>query len=461
VSAPDAKSLAPRDAVSFLFDAARKKGAAKFDAVAGESESFGLELFEGKVKSTEISNSRGIGIRLFRDSAEGERPGFAFTERLTPEALSRTVDDAWSHAALTDPVDIDLPAPAKLPDLDLRSHNPALEDVSLESMKALGLELETLAKTGPHSDPRIENVPYLGVSRGGGYSLIANSLGALYESRANSISAWVGAVAKQGDVRKMGVYSRGGRTFDDALFDPARMARIAVERATELLDAEPVPSGEYPIVFSHRASGQIFGMFGSPFFAEAAQKGQSRLKEKLGEQIASPLFTLISDPLLPDMPGSHLFDGEGVPSQRLEVVKDGVLKTFLYNLESAKKAGVRPTGTGSRGYSGKAGTGFANYIVPLGRDSLESLLSRHPKCLLIVKLEGGSGCSAISGEISIGAQGFLYEGGQRVRAVDRITLSTNFFDLLKNVSGLSNEYSDSFSSVKVPDVLVEKVNVAG
>jgi PmbA protein len=463
MSAPETKSLSPHDAVELLFSTARAKGATKFDAVAGESESFGLELFEGKVKSTEISNSRGIGIRLFRDTPEGQRPGFAFTERLTPAALSRTVDDAWSHAALTDPVDIDLPAPAKLPDLDLKSYNPALEDVSLEAMKTLGLELETLAKQGPHSDARVENVPYLGVSRGGGYSLVANSNGALYESRGNSISAWVGVVAKQpdGEARKMGVYSRGGRAFDPAYFDPAHMARMAVERATELLDAAPVASGEYPIVFSHRMSGQLFGMFGSPFFAEAAQKGQSRLKDKLGETIASPLFTLLSDPFLPGLPGSHLFDGEGVPSQRLEVVKDGVLRTMLHNLESAKKAGVQPTGTGSRGYSGKAGTGFANYIVPLGGDSLESLLSRHPRCLLIVKLEGGSGCSAISGEISIGAQGFLYENGKRVRAVDRITLSTNFFDLLQNISGLSNEYSDSFSSVKVPDVLVEKVNVAG
>jgi PmbA protein len=161
------------------------------------------------------------------------------------------------------------------------------------------------------------------------------------------------------------------------------------------------------------------------------------------------------------MPGSHLFDGEGVPAQRLEIVKDGVLQTFLYNLESAKKAGVAPTGTGSRGYSGKAGTGFANYIVPLGRDSLESLLGRYPKCLLVVKLEGGSGCSAISGEISIGAQGFLYEHGKRVRAVDRVTLSTNFFDLLPGIRGFSDEYSDAFSSVRVPDVLVESVHVAG
>lgn len=447
-------SLSPQEAIEFLFSAAKAKGARAYDVVAGESESMGLELFEGKVKSTEISSSRGIGIRLFRDG----RPGFAFTERFTPEALSRTVDDAWSHAALTDPVDLDLPHPQPLADIDLKTYNPALESLSLETLKEFGLRLEALARDG---DPRIDGVPYLGASRGGGFSLIANSNGVLYESRSNSVSAWVGAVAKQGEVRKMGVFSRAGRAFDPARFDAEHMARMAVERATELLDAAPLPTGSYPVLLSHRASGQLFGMFGSPFFAEAVQKGQSRLKDRIGEAIASPLFSLVSDPFDPALPGSHLFDGEGVPAQRLDVVKDGVLNTYLYNLETAKKAGVPPTGTGSRGYSGKAGTGFANYIVPKGTESKAALLARHPKVFEVVKLEGGSGCSAISGEISIGAQGFLWENGVRTRAVDRVTLSTNFFDLLAGIEGLSDEYSDAWSSVRVPDVLVKEIRVAG
>ena len=447
-------SLTPHQAVELLFTAARAKGADRFDAVAGESESLGLELFEGKVKSTEISNSRGIGIRLFK----GDRPGFAFTERLTPEALTRTVDDAWSHAALTDPVELDLPHPAKLADIDLLTYEPALEEVTLDAMKTFGLALEA---EGKKLDKRIENIPYLGMSRGSGFSLIANSNGLLYESKSNSISGGMGVVALENGIKKMGVYYRAGRAFSPKVFDVEYMARVAVERAVELLDAAPLPSGKYPVMFSNRSSGQIFSMFGSPFFADAVQKGQSRLKGKVGERIAAPGFNIISDPFLPGYPGSQLFDGEGVPAQRLEVVKDGVLQTFLYNLESAKKEGVAPTGSGSRGYSGKAGTGFANYIVPLGMKSMEELLADVPKAFVVVKLEGGSGCSAISGEISIGAQGFLYEYGKRVRAVDRVTISTNFFDLLRNIRGLSNQYSDSWSSMKVPDVLVDEVSVAG
>jgi PmbA protein len=445
------ETLTPAAAVEFVSGEARSRGADRFDIVAGESESMGLDLFEGKVKSTEISNSRGIGIRLFR----GQRPGFSFSERFTRDALRRTVADAWSHTTLTGEVDLDLPHPVHLPQVDLQLFNPDLEAVSLEDMKTFGLRLE---ETALKIDTRVENAPYLGVSRDGGFSIICNSNGVFHQSRQNSISAGLGVVAKEGENRKMGVYSRGGRVFD---FDAELMAGIAVERAVELLGGEPLPSGIYPVVFSNLVSPQLFSMFASPFFAEAAQKGQSRLQGKIGEAIATPEFNLASDPFIPLAPGSRLFDGEGVAARKVEVVRDGVLQTFLYNLESAGKAGVTPTGNGSRGYSGRVGTGFANYSVQKGGKTLEDLLAVHPRCMHVVKLEGGSGCSEVSGEISIGAQGFLCERGQRTRTVDRITLNTNFFDLLRNIHGFSNQYSDAFSSVKVPDVLVDEVHISG
>jgi len=289
-------------------------------------------------------------------------------------------------------------------------------------------------------------------------SIVRNSKGVDYASRSNVVSAGIGVVAKEGEHKKMGVYSNGGRSF---AFDAKFMAAKAVERATELLGAESIPSGSYPVVFSNRVAPSIMSMFGSPFFAEAVQKGQSRLAGKVGQPVAASLLDIHCEPHLPGAPGSHLFDGEGVVTSRLEVVKGGVLQTYLYNLESAKKAGVAPTGSGSRGYSGKAGTGFSNYIVPKGDKSLEDLLAAYPKCLFVTKLEGGSGCSAISGEISIGAQGFWYEQGKRIRPVDKITLNSNYFELLFALRGFSRDYSDSFSSVKVPDMLVESMHVSG
>ncbi len=439
------------DALDFMCSEAKRLGADQFDAVVGESESMGLELFEGQVKNTEISNSRGIGIRLFKN----QRPGFAFTEKMSQAAITQTVKDALSHTLLTDPVEMELPDPEKLPDIDLQNYNPALEEISLDKMKELGLELESIARA---ADSRIDNIPYLGASRSSGMSIVRNSKGVIYSSRSNVVSAGIGVVAKDGETKKMGVYSNGGRHFK---FDPNFMALKAVERAVEMLGAESVPSGRYPVVFSNRVSAGIMSMFGSPFFAEAVQKGQSRLAGKVGQQIAVPELTITCNPHIPGAPGSHLFDGEGVVTSKLDIVKQGVLQTYLYNLESAKKEGRKPTGNGSRGYSGKAGTGFSNYIVEKGNLNITQLLNVYPQCFYVTKLEGGSGCSAISGEISIGAQGFWVEQGKIIKPVDKVTLSSNFFEMLMAIRGLSNEYSDSFSSVKVPDLLIESMFIAG
>ena len=161
------------------------------------------------------------------------------------------------------------------------------------------------------------------------------------------------------------------------------------------------------------------------------------------------------------MPASELFDSEGVITSPMTVIEDGVLKTFLYNLESAAIAKIPSTAHAARSYSGKVGTSFSNLIVPCGEHSLESLFKMHPKCFYAVKLEGGSGCSAVSGEISIGAQGFWVENGKIVQPVDGVTLSANFFDLLSKIQAVGNSYNDLFSSYRIPDLMIEEMFISG
>lgn len=440
------------EAIDFMSSEAKKLSPSQFDILGSESESTGIEIFEGKVKNTELANSRGIGIRFFLNGS----PGISYTEKLTKEAIAQTVKDAFGNAKITDPMDLDLPEMVALATIDLDVYREELNQVKTDDLISIGIELEKIALA---QDKRILNVPYLGVSMSSGNSMILNSKGVRYSNRSNGISGGLGVVAKVGNISKMGSFSRGGRSIN--IFDTEFMAKTAVDRAIELLDAESVPSKKYPVVFSNRVSGSIIGMFLSPYFAEAVQKGQSRLEGKVGEAIGVPTFTMSSQPHLVGFPGSGLFDSEGVPTRSISIVENGILQTYLYNLESAKKANVVPTGTGARSYAGKAGTGISNLIVEKGTKSLNELLSIYPECLYITKLEGSSGCSAISGEISIGVQGHLYTNGERNRAVDKITLSSNYFELIKNIDFFSNEYNDNFSSVKVPDFLVKEMNVAG
>lgn len=440
------------EAVEFMSAEAKRQTADSFDVIGVESDEAGVEVFEGKVKNTEIASSRGIGIRLFKDG----RPGIAYTEKFSVDAIRQAVIDATAHSKITDRMELDLPEGVKLPDIDLESYKEEIDKINFDQMIKLGMELEQIALS---QDKKIVNVPFLGVSKSSGRSVIQNSKGVSYSKQSNAVSAGLGVVAKDGDSSKMGVYSNGGRSY--SIFNTDFMSKKAVERALELLGAEPVESKQYPVVFSNRVSSSIIGMFLAPYYAELVQKGQSRLADKINQKISVDDFTMTCNPHLPGFPGSRLFDSEGVATKITPIVKNGVLQTFLYNLESSKKAGIAPTGNGSRSYAGKAGTGTSNLIVDKGNKSVEELLAIYPECLYITKLEGSSGCSAISGEISIGVQGFLYQNGMRVRPVDRITLNSNYFDLLPLIRGLSNEYNDSFSSIKVPDILVESMYVAG
>ncbi len=444
--------MTPHNALDYICEEAKRNGATQYDALAGQSESIGVDLFESKVKNTEITVNRGIGIRLFI----GNKPGYAYTERFSKDSISQTVRDAVNHAKISDPMEVDLPSDAILPDIDLQTWNADLQDVDIVQMKELGLEMEAISK---NAHPLVENIPYLGVGRTSGFSIIQNSNGVRFEVKGNAISAGIGVVACQGESKKMGVYSNSERDFKK--LDPTYMSNTAVERAVELLGARPVSGGPMPVVLSNRISPQIFSMYGSSFCAETVQKGQSKLEGKVGQQIADSALHLVCDPHIPGAPGSRLFDGEGVVCQPKGIIENGVLCGYLYNLESANKEKKQSTGHASRDYSGQVGTGFSNFLVAKGEKSLDDLLTAYPKCLYVTSLEGASGCSSVSGEISIGIQGFLYEQGQRVQPVEGVTMSSNFFDMIRQIKGLSCDYTETRSSVKVPDTLVETMFLAG
>lgn len=439
------------NALFFLQDEASRAGLDAFDIVARHSSSLSLSVFQKKVQQTEISESVGVGIRVFLHGA----PGYASTERLTQESLRQTLKDAASHASLAEPLKIVLPGPVALPAMPSQ-WNPDLANMGLDEIARFCLDLESAAYA---ESSEIENIPHLGYGLSSDRSWLVNSKGVRHAEQENSFGVGLGAVALRNGVRKMGVYHRSGRDSREA--DVKAMARISVDRARELLDAKPIAGGDMPVVLSNRISGSIVGMFLSSFHAESVQKGQSRLAGMVGKSIATPSFKLVSDPFRWDLPGAAILDSEGVPTRRIPLIEDGVLQTYLHNLETAGREGVESTGNASRGYSGRVGTSFHNCVVlPGDREELD-LLKLFPRCLHVVKLEGASGCSAISGEISIGVQGFLVENGVRIQAVDGITISTNFFDLIQRIVGISSDYNDAFSGIKVPAIAVERVAVSG
>jgi PmbA protein len=348
-----------------------------------------------------------------------------------------------------------LPKSAPANTIDLGLWNDELENITSAELLELSFNIE---KEAENSHELVENVLTSAAGKSASKFYLVNSNGLTWNSRRNSTMAGVSLVAAKGEIKKTGNKYKGTRTFAD--FDANLIASLAAEKAVNLLDAKPTEAGSYSVMFDHHMSSGIINPFMSALYANTVQKGQSKLKDKIGEVIAGDCLSIYNDPFVAGMPGSGLIDSEGSPAQKLDVIKNGKLLTFLYNLESAQKADKASTGSGKRSYTGKAGTSFDNLFVKKGSRTRQEILNSLDKCLLVTKFEGSGIRSAISGEISLGIQGFLYEKGVKVQAVDRVTISGNYFDLFKDISEFSSEYNDSFSSTKVPDMLISKMTVS-
>jgi PmbA protein len=437
------------NAVEYLSEIAKKSGAEQFDILAGKSDSRSVSVFNKALQNTEISTSRGIGIRIFKE----QKPGYASTEKFSKESLEQTLADAISNSEFAEVLNVELPGTTPA-NSALPTYNAELENVDVNCLlnTCLSIEEKILA------EKEIKNVPDLGAEISSSSTIFANSSGVFFKDKRNAFGIGAGAVAERSGVVKMGWYGKGGRDF--GIVSAEQIAEKVVARAKELLSPRRIESGKMPVILAKRISANILSMYLSSFYAENAQKGLSRLANCLGEKIASEKFSLLSEPLMPDLPGSTLMDGEGIPTAALCVVENGEFKSFLYNMESASKENRKSTGHGARGFAGKAITSFINAVVALGNKSEREMLSMFPHCLLVTHLEGGSGCDPVSGQISIGVQGFWCENGIPVHATDNLTISSNFFDLLKNIVEIGNGYNDYFSSVKVPTLAISEMSVS-
>ena len=431
-----------------------EKGLKDVDVVVERNDSLDIEIRDAKVEKVEQSTSLGLGVRVLDEG----RTGLASTERLSQESIANAFQNACENAKLQDPTQVEmLDAPAEIPDSSsLELYNPELDQLNADDLTELGLSVEEAVKA---ADERVVSIPYLGVSRGRSESLLLSSRGVSYSQQSNEVAAWCGPLLQDGDSRKSGMQIYHRREWDPQA--GKRIGAEAVKKAVELLKASPISGGKLPVVLDEYMAPRFLGMFFGAFSAESAQRGMSRLQGRLGETIAIPELTLLDDPHRQGANRSCFLDGEGFLTKPLPLIENGVFRNFLYHVESANKENKSSTGHAVRGYSGGISTRSHNLVWPRGDHSLEQLCSLNNKCLLVTQLEGQAGCNPVSGDISIGVQGFLIENGRRIQPVDSITLAGNFFDVLLNIRGCGNTYQPELTHSFIPALLIEGLTVSG
>ena len=195
--------------------------------------------------------------------------------------------------------------------------------------------------------------------------------------------------------------------------------------------------------------------------------GLSLLAGKKGERIASECVTVVDDPLGDINPARTHFDGEGVATFTKNVIENGVLKTLLYDIATAHKAGEETTGNGLRGsFASQVHIAPFCFYIKEGSLTDSELMEKMGDGLYVTELKGlHAGANAVTGDFSIESAGYLVENGRKVKAIKGFTIAGNFFELLKSISDVSSNVKfgmpSGFTTYGAPNVLVAQMSVAG
>lgn len=401
-------------------------------------------LFEaGRLKSTSWSQERGVNLRV---RANG-RLGIAGSTASNPEAL---VDAALASAALGDQAELFLPAPA--PPQAVRTHSPGAAAASVADLAALGQSLvERLSHDGWQVNATVE--------RSAGTVRVANTRGVevTYEVTAVSLAAEVTRVSGD-DILMVGDYYAAVDLPGEPMV--ATLAE-SIRRRVGWAD-RPVapPRGALPVLFTPAGSTALFLPLRQACLGKAVLQGVSPLGARVGERAFDPKLTLTDDPWVPGASGSRPIDDEGVPTRRLPLVREGVIGAFIYDLETAARAGVPATGHARRSTFGKPQAGYSNLVVSPGTLAWAELVAGIADGLIVDDLIGVGQGNVIGGAFSHPvALAYRVVAGEIVGRVKDAAVAGNAYELLSRIAGLGRDV-EWRGSLAVPPILLEGVSVA-
>jgi PmbA protein len=343
------------------------------------------------------------------------------------------------------------------PEVDL--DRPGLGSVSADDKVELALALERAVRAG---DARIKGVRNAVWGDGRSERAIATSTGIEAWGRSGTCSLSVLAMATDGtETRTAGA---GATEREPGDLDLDEIADEAVAKATRMLGSKPMPSGRVTVVFEPEVTASFLGIVGSLLSGMAVLKGRSLFTGRLGEAVASPGFTLVDDPTDPESLGGLAHDGEGLASRRNALIDGGVLRTFVYDAATARRAGgdVRSTGSAVRSYrTTPSPSTRALKIEPGPLATQEELLASIGDGFLVQSLRGlNSGVNRVSGDFSVGADGLRIRDGVVAEPVSGVTIASTLPRMLLGVAAVGGDVRRRGGSL-VPSLAIADIALGG
>ena len=419
-----------------VLGAALRTGGEFAEVFVEDKRSTSARLDDGRVEELSSGRDRGAGIRV----VAGETTGYAHTADLSEAGLLAAAEAAAAAArgggggerivALTRTT---APRPndvAVLPETIEKGAKVALLQRANDAARSTSGSIKQVSARVADARRRI---------------LVANSDGLLSEDDQVRTLLSVQAVAA-GDTGMQTGYETVGFTIGWELFDRVDVeehARRVARQALTKLEARPAPSGVMPVVLGAGGGGVMFHeACGHGLEADLVGKGASVFRNRVGQQVASPLVTLVDDGTMGEQWGAFAVDDEGTPAGKNTLIQDGILTDYMWDHLRARKEGRPRSGNGRRqSYQHLPMVRMTNTYILAGQDDPDDIIASTDRGVYVKDLGGGQ-VNTATGDFVFGmTEAYLIEGGKITEPIREGNLIGNGPDVLTKIDALGRDFA--------------------
>jgi len=328
---------------------------------------------------------------------------------------------------------------------ELNIHDPKLKDLPIEKRHEIAKTIEALClEKGGDKVISVES----SISDTQAESVLLTSNGFKGERQTSYISSYTMLTLQDEGDRRPNTYGYYGTRHINDLPSAEYIAKKVIESGNNLLGAKKLPTEKLPIIIENKSVGRVLSGFTSALNGRSIQQKRSFLSDKKGQSVASKLLTIIDDPFIEKGVGSRLYDYDGLPAKKFNLLSEGTVENFYYNWYYSRKLNAEPTTGGS-----------SNLIIPPGDKSIEELMKSIGRGILITDFIGGNSNST-TGDFSVGVSGLLFENGKPVLAIAEMNMADNHLEFWNKLTAVGND-TWKYSSWRLPSLVFDDVVIAG
>lgn len=431
------------DLAELVLSVAQRMGADSTETAISRSQGFSATVRMNDVETIEHNRDKSLVVNVYF----GRRTGSASTSDFSATAVEDSVRAACTIARYTAEDECSgLADPDRLAtvfrDLDI-DHE---WDISVAQALDIALACETAAL---EYDRRIINSEGATVSTNRGTGVYANSHGFMAETTGTRHDISCAVVGEVDGAMQRDYWYTAARDHRD-LDTPESVGKKAGRRTVNRLGARKIKTTQCPVLYEAPVAASLLSHFIGAIRGASLYRKASFLLDQLGKPVFADHIDIREQPHLPKAMGSAMYDAEGVATETRNIVRGGVLESYVLDSYAARKLGLETTGNAG---------GVRNLSIGAGDRDLADLIRHMGKGLLVTELIG-SGVNTVTGDYSRGVVGYWVDGGEIQYPVEEMTVAGNLRDMYKSIVEVGSDV-DARGNIRSGSILLAQATVAG